>query len=262
MIDYLDVIRGTAPIDKLCPICGTQMLGFAGHEACPKCVKEQIQVEDHANGMKVINDKYRDFIKKASIFSDKSVLNDNFSNFKAEKNSPEAQALVFARAIAAFYYKNPNKGANVLMYGNAGAGKTHLAMSILRAVNDNTLRKTLFINASELMRRLKNHIEDKTTRWSQEYVIGLVRQANLVVLDDIGVESSRAGASQYVSETIYQIYESSKRIITTTNLNMQELRRVYTPRDISRMKEVGKGVELHNAIDFTQIADKRPDSNY
>ncbi|RMC36004.1 ATP-binding protein [Lactobacillus sp. ESL0236] len=222
---------------------------------CEVCQHEQIQEQDRRMHENLRIQQNRGFLKRASLVDRRDVFSCSIDNFKAQDNSVEAVAKQSARLIAGAYLKYPDRKGNSLFYGNAGAGKTHLTMAILNAVNDNAdpMERCLFISVNKLIREMKNWFSDKMGLWSPKHVTDIVHDANLVVLDDLGAESANNMATSFVQDTIFDIYESNQRIITTTNLSMDELYKTYHERLVSRMQEGDKS----RVIDFTKIADKR-----
>ena len=128
-------------------------------------------------------------------------------------------------------------------------------MSILNAVNDNAnpMVRCLFISVNKLISEMRTWFQDGTGKWSPKAIIEVVHKSNLVVLDDLGAESVNTQARSYVQEIILEIFESIQRIITTTNLSMDELYRTYHSRLVSRMQEGDR----HKVINFSKIEDKR-----
>lgn len=222
---------------------------------CEQCRIEKNQEQDRRMHEDLKIKQTKGFLKRASLVDRSEVFGYTFDGFKAEPNSREAAAKHDARLIAGAYLKYPDKKGNTLFYGAAGSGKTHLAMAILNAVNDNSdpMVRCLFISVNKLIREMKNWFQDKTGIWSPKHVTDVVSKANLVVLDDLGAESANNMATSFVQDTIFDIYESNQRIITTTNLSMDELYRTYHQRLVSRMQEGDRS----RVIDFTKIEDKR-----
>lgn len=223
---------------------------------CPACVQQE-NIKQQEQMLSSLKEKEtRGYLKGQSLVDRDEVFTYTFDNFKAKDNSSEAILKEKARLIAGLYLKQPDQKSNSLLYGNAGAGKTHLAMAMLNAVNDNAdpMVRCLFISVNKLIREMKNWFNDKTSLWSPKHVTDVVSKANLVVLDDLGAESATGTATSFVQDTIFDIYESNQRIITTTNLSMNELYSTYHSRLVSRMQE-GYGGKV---IDFTKVRDKRP----
>ena len=223
---------------------------------CPACVQQDNIKQQEQMLINLKQKETRGFLKGQSLVDRAEVFNYTFDTFKAKKDSTEADLKKRAHRIAGQYYEQLDVKGNSLFFGNAGAGKTHLAMAILNSVNDNAdpMVRCLFISVNKLIREMKSWFNDKTNVWSPKHVTDVVSKANLVVLDDLGAESANGVATGFVQDTIFDIYESNQRIITTTNLSMDELYSTYHSRLVSRMQE-GYGGKV---IDFSKVQDKRP----
>lgn len=223
---------------------------------CEQCQYEKNQEQIVKMSQSLRTKQTRGYLKRQSLVDRDEVFNYTFKNFRAEPKTFEYLAKGSARDIAKGYLRYPDAKGNCIFYGNAGAGKTHLAMAILNAVNDNAdpMVRCLFISVNKLIREMKNWFQDKTGIWSPKRVTKVVSQANLVVLDDLGAESANNMATSFVQDTIFDIYESNQRIITTTNLSLDELYRTYHSRLVSRMQES----DQRKVIDFSKVSDKRP----
>ena len=162
--------------------------------------------------------------------------------------------------IAREYYKGAT--FNSLLTGNAGAGKSHLAMSMLRVVNEysNPYRKCLFISVDEMMRKIKagfNRTGDYY--YTEERMINPLTEADLLVLDDLGAETgainSDKAATDFTTKMLYAIVNGrmSKPTIITTNLDTRALGKKYDSKLISRMMKGAKG----HVIQFKETKDKR-----
>lgn len=228
---------------------------------CEACQLEKNKAQEQRMVKQVKEQDTRGYLRRQSLVDRNEVFNYTFGNFivppaKEQGQKPfEAIAKKEAGKIAVAYYKYPNINGNSLFYGNAGAGKTHLAMAILNAVNERSepMQRCLFLSVNKLIREMKNWFNDKTGVWSPKHVTDVVKKANVVVLDDLGAESANNMATSFVQDTIFDIYESNQRIITTTNLSMDELYSTYHSRLVSRMQEGDRS----RVIDFTKIEDKR-----
>lgn len=229
-----------------------------GEIYCPVCKLEKLnEVKIQELQEKMFQRSYRNYLKENSLVDRKSTFNYCFDSFDYKPGSIEELTYQQARQLAGFYYKNPNKTGNSLLFGNAGSGKTHLAMSILNAVNSSSkdpMQKCLFLSATALFKALKAYMADSVTnKWSTDYATKIVSGADLVVIDDLGAESVGKEATAFVQTTLQDIYEANQRIITTTNLTMDELQATYHDRLVSRFLEGSQG----KLIDFTNVDDKR-----
>ncbi|MDF7683382.1 DnaA/Hda family protein [Lactobacillus sp. ESL0679] len=251
--------RAVKRTDEVCPIHGTSLVYIQGVKKvkpfCMRCTIEQRDAQDKRMHEEYKVSRFRGYLKGQSLVDRADTFGYTFATFKSNTGTSEHYAKQAARQVAGTYLKQPDKKFNCLFYGNAGAGKTHLAMSILNAVNDNAepMQRCLFLSVNKLIREMKNWFGDKTQVWSPKHVAELVHKADLVVLDDLGAESANSQATSFVQDTIFDIYESNQRIITTTNLSMDDLYKTYHSRLVSRMQEGGAG----HVIDFSKIRDKR-----
>lgn len=256
---YMSINRLVKKSSKMCQKHPEEHLIYIPNKVepfCQLCVLDKRKQQKNQMVRDVKTQETRGYLKRQSLVDRNEVFNYTFDMFKTQgKQSLEAVAKQQARKIAGVYLKYPDINGNSLFYGNAGAGKTHLAMAILNAVNDNSepMVRCLFISVNKLIREMKNWFNDKTGIWSPKHVTDVVKKANVVVLDDLGAESANNMATSFVQDTIFDIYESNQRIITTTNLSMDGLYRTYHSRLVSRMQEGDRS----RVIDFTKIDDKR-----
>lgn len=212
--------------------------------------KEQKRKEHEAKTTAVLD--------KNSIVPDKSLLTANFTNFKYNKDD-DGEAVVLKKACdIARRYLNGEE-FNTIFKGSPGAGKSHLAMAIAQWVNDQAKqrrvnKRVLFLDANEMFRKLKASISDPHSYWSEENVLTLIRSADLVVLDDLGSESTFTGkeqASDYVQRFLFAMVNANPCIITTTNL--ADPNAVYNPKIVSRL---GRD-STDSVVNFDGIKDKR-----
>lgn len=242
-----------------CPKHGCHLMGINGHEPiCPECEQEKINEEKARLSSEFKIQFVKNSLLRRSLVDDNDTFNASFDSYKAKKGSPEEVAKHRARMIAGEYYKDRDANFNSLFYGLPGSGKTHLSMSILKAVNDNAHppQRCLFINMETLFTKIKSSFNNPNSLWTEDYAIRLITDADLVVLDDLGSESAmrdQSEATEFTQRILKGILNKQKRIIITTNLTSQQLSHVYNPKIVSRLLRGSKG----HIIDFSKISDKR-----
>lgn len=128
--------------------------------------------------------------------------------------------------MAERYVKNFNdfrkQGKGLILYGNVGTGKSHIAACIANALIDEGY-KVLMTNFATMVNILQSSFDGR-----QEYINSLNRYT-LLILDDLGAERK----SEYMQEQVFNIidarYRSGLPMIITTNLTSEELKK---PSDI------------------------------
>ena len=200
--------------------------------------------------------KYR-ILKYQSLVGKKSLWKATFDSFKVITQS-EQEILNQSRRIVREFVEN-QKAFNVIFTGEAGRGKSHLAMAILQDINEKLKDKKkscLFINTSELVREIKISWNYDDKKYEEERLTNLMRIVDYLVIDDLGTEASFQDkqAGDWIQAIIYNVFNVREgNTIITTNLQGSELKRAYNNKVISRILENSKG----NIIKFEGITDKR-----
>lgn len=129
---------------------------------------------------------------------------------------------------------------NIALGGNAGAGKSHLAMGILKELNKADDCKCMFVSAPLLLSEIRASFKP-TSRETEQEILARVKQADYLVLDDLGAETGSIDtdkrASDFVAKILYEIMNArqGKATIFTTNLKLQEMRDMYDDKVVSRL---------------------------
>jgi len=134
------------------------------------------------------------------------------SNFAAYNESLQ-KAVVQAQRVANAF---PVVSKGLLLEGQPGVGKTHIAVAVLKQAIQTTGARGLFYDIRDLLRVIRSTY-DPSTRTTELDVLRPVMQADLLVLDDLGAEKT----SEWVEETMNLIvntrYNEKRLTIFTTN---------------------------------------------
>ena len=191
-------------------------------------------------------------LKAKSLLLDETIKTATFDNFKIETDD-EQQAFEFAKNLAEFY-KNGGQG-NSFMSGPAGSGKSHLSMAILKSYLESGEKTALFVSYSHVVRLIKDSFNNRDSVYTQNNIMSLLTNVDLLVMDDIGSENN----SDFSEELLTDVLDGRVSTIITTNLSSEELRGNsikpgrYNQRTASRMFRGIGG----KAFNFKGIKDKR-----
>lgn len=163
-----------------------------------------------------------------------------FENF--DRNSHTAKAFQQCKDYAENINEHLKDGQGLLLAGPVGTGKTHLAAAIVHEVIEKHVIPAAFVTVPDLLARIKATFGNGHNEETQEELINLVRSADLLVLDDMGVEKP----TDWVREQLYIIldsrYEDLKPTIITTNCSLEEMEERIGARTVSRIIEMCDGV--------------------
>jgi DNA replication protein DnaC len=167
------------------------------------------------------------------------------------------------RKCRSFIDRFPVVDRGLLFMGMPGAGKTHLAVAVLKEVVERTGAAGLFIDVRTLLRTIRNTF-NPVVKATEFDVIQPVMDAPLLVIDELGAEK----LSEWVDETMTLIVNTryNKRlatIFTTNYLNRpvdekspaEVLIERVGPRIHSRLHEMCDFIELQ-VLDYRQVGDE------
>ncbi|WP_440964328.1 ATP-binding protein [Pediococcus pentosaceus] len=261
-----ELLKHVKKTNQYCQVHPDQkLLMLANHiPFCPRCVEEKRR---HKNNELVTMGALRSYkrgfyevLKKDSIIDDDDLWQASFDNYEVNSGTEAEANLKKARQIAGKYL-NRDYQANTIITGNPGVGKSHLAISMLKGVNDHIKPNAscLFVSVNELLRLIKDSFNHPDGYYTESRMVDLLGKVSLLVLDDLGSEASfkrdNREASEYVQQVLFGVLNKRNRTIITTNLNSDELSKIYNPKLLSRMY---KGVMKNDGIiKFKETQDKR-----
>lgn len=222
---------------------GTVLCFKCGYEERREFEKQKAQASYERN-----EEKKRLYYLEEFSMMDNELKFATFDNFKAD--TPEKQAdLDFVKKEARAYIKGAQN--NLVLIGDVGVGKSHLAYSAIKAISDYNKKLATVINVVDLVSKAK---ENKFGL--EAYYTNLLSgqdkndKIEYLVLDDLGTEKT----TEWSSNLIYSILNKRTNTIITTNLTPDEIQRRYGKRIFSR---IFKGVGKEHVYQFKNGIDER-----
>ena len=167
----------------------------------------------------------KDLRRRLSKFKAYSLMDNRFeiSTFENWEHRPDNQdeyalGTKYCQMWESMYANN----RGLLLYGKAGNGKTYLSFAIANELYKQG-KAVMAISISKLLSIIKDSF-DKHGELGEADVLNTVRDASLLVLDDLGVEYKTAWAYEKLYAIIDTRYRAGKPTIITTNFTLDTLR--------------------------------------
>lgn len=236
-----------------------QMMNLDGKEICPRCEAELEDERITALMQKQHDEEFanrkHNTLHRKSVLTDKTILTATFETYTAadpeEIRNKDLCLEILERLKGGQVF-------NVFLQGNQGAGKSHLAYSLLRELNEQVKDITcLFVSVEEVLRLIKDSFNNKNSKYTEQYFVELLSSVDYLVLDDIGAETgaidTNKTATDFVQRILYAVTNSrqDKVTISTTNLDSKTLFSIYDKKLVSRILKNPKYVL------FKETKDKR-----
>ncbi len=206
----------------ICSRCGGS--GYVGSTMC-ECLQELCRQEQR---------------KELTLLSGGK---ENFSQFRLDYYSdiPDSRIGASPRAIMERVLRHcrsyattftPNSG-NLLFVGGTGLGKTFLSACVARTVADRGY-SVMYETADRLFAKLEQAKFSGSEEARRE--VEKLKNCDLLILDDLGTEMP----GQFVTASLYSLMNdrllAAKPMVISTNLNIDELSRRYSPQIASRLR--------------------------
>lgn len=258
-------------LDDLCDVHQIPLIVFADRKMCPACAKELTEQRERELINQITDKHYEseqkrsasgkpeNYIKKSKL-SDKKILKASFKNYETTDEETKINKQK-ARMIAKRYIDG--EVFNTIFSGKVGTGKSHLAYSILTAVNEHIepKQKCLYVSAYKLLNELRSSYSSREdTENVKENLIQLCSKAYLLVIDDLGAEVGSKNNQKVAASDNFDLLNNilERRLnlptIFTTNLTSDQIESTYDDRIRSR---VLSEADINSVITFEKTKDKR-----
>jgi DNA replication protein DnaC len=133
-------------------------------------------------------------------------------------------------------------GTGLIMLGNVGTGKTHVACAVLNAFLSQG-KCGLILTALQTVRRIKELYGREADR-TEKSALNSFFVPDLFVIDEVGVQRGSETETLILNEIIDGRYVRTKPTILVSNLTVPELTLLVGERSIDRFREGGAVLTL------------------
>ena len=129
-------------------------------------------------------------------------------------------------------------GANLIMTGMTGNGKTHLASVLCKQVAAENEAQPMYTTVSQMLRYIRASF-GKGCGYTEDQALNRYGRADLLVIDEVGVKLS----SDYDRATLFEIidirYQQILPTVMISNLSVDEIEKQIDERMVDRLSENG-----------------------
>lgn len=205
-------------------------------ESCPECKKEMevksLEKEriEREKELKLRQEKINEELQN-------SMLAPRFWTKNIENYETTKEGQLKALNTAKWFTKNFETCVGLILTGNTGTGKNHLASGIVQKVihKGNTV---LFTEAIKIIRAIKESWKKENE--SETQVIKKFISPDLLVIDEVGVQFGTSTEAMFLTEIINDRYNWLRPTILIGNITIKELEKLIGFRAVDRFREGGR----------------------
>lgn len=207
---------------------------------CPKCNDERAALWAELEAKHAAEQVRRAIeTKRAACRIPARFAQASFAQYEASGET-QRRALKCSKAFADHFDKMRERGASLTYMGNPGTGKTHLACAVGNALLD-AGRVVLYRTAYGLLREIKATWGGDAGK-SEAEVIRTFCRADLLILDEIGVQFGTDVERVLLFDVINARYADLKPMVIVSNLDERGLVEYLGERIFDRLAENGSAV--------------------
>lgn len=162
------------------------------------------------------------------------------------------RALLAARRFVEQY---PLEREGMLLWGDCGTGKTHLAIAILKELVQQKGARCLFRGYSALLKQLQATYsrqnvayEDTGVVLTEYSILRDITDVEVLVLDDLGAEKSSDWTLSMLYHVINERYNQGRTTIITTNLPWEDQQNAAPDQRMTQAQRAMKTETLRDRI--------------
>jgi DNA replication protein DnaC len=159
-----------------------------------------------------------------------------FDTFRVESHDQQA-AFAVCRQYAADFRQMHTQGACLVLRGNIGTGKNHLACAIARQVSEQGY-SCLMLTVAEIIQRIRA-TWDRQTEETQAEITSRFGDVDLLILDEVGRQYGSESEKIILFQVIDARYRAMRPTIVLSNLAPEEIADYLGAAAYDRLRENG-----------------------
>ena len=219
---------------------------------CPDCERDSEERRIKAENKKLEEEEEKRKSRRIDELLGNSGIpkrfqNKTFDNYQLDEDN-DKQEVVFNRVVAfseEFKPSQENSGRCIVMIGDTGTGKSHLACAVASHVIKKYCGTARFTSVSEI-NRLVRESKGYNAKYSETEVIEAFGNYDLLIVDEVGIQSGSDAESRALFDVFNARYQNMKSTIVISNLNQAQVREALGQRIFDRLKEGGGEVLVFN----------------
>ena len=191
---------------------------------CPQCrqIKHEIKAQEEAKAEAARIKALKLEKRLANAMIPLRFKHKRLDGFVADTDEKKRVFEFIKRYAENFDVEALQTGRSVILSGGPGTGKTHLSIGVANHVIEMG-GTAMFSTVAGLVRRVRESWSDKTE--TEQEVIDLYSQPDLLIIDEIGVQSGSENEHQILFDIMNSRYENMRPTILLTNLPILDIRK-------------------------------------
>jgi DNA replication protein DnaC len=172
--------------------------------------------------------------KKMTINSEIPVRYRDCKINNMDKSSIEQETKIAIEKVEKYLKEGKYNHKGLILYGDIGAGKTHIGVSVIKYIAIKENKRALFLHGSDLINNMIKAVDNYSDR---------IMSKDIILIDDIDkLNAGKSSDSEWVAERFFSLINgltsNNKIIIATSNLdNVEEFTKKYDTSIVSRLLE-------------------------
>lgn len=218
---------------------GRRMGAWERWFGCPHCRAEESAMVAAAEAQAALEARQKRFREKLDSAELPALFRGRtLGNYVAETEE-QRHALAVAQDYATNFAEHRQAGDWLVFLGRPGTGKSHLAAAIMQHVLVHGT--AYYTTALGLVRMLRDCWDDGAAR-TEAQVWATLMQADLLVIDEIGVQFGSDAETLQINELLDRRYRELRPVILLSNLSVSGLREVLGDRIMDRLRQKARVV--------------------